>query len=273
VAPADALAACPGPEQVAERVAAYLARQPVQSYGPGLSVEDGYCGQQRYVEMLAERLGPPAGYKVGFTSKAMRERFGVAEPARGVLFRPMILADGAELPATFGVRPMVEADLAVTVKDDGVNDARTPLEALQHLDQVVPFIELPDLVVPQGQALDAGVIIALNVLPRHGVTGQGRAIQPTEAFLEALGSMEAVFTDDTGKELSRARGTSLLDNPANVVVWLAQNLKASGLRLKAGDLLSLGAMGALVPAEAGRTYTLRYEGLPGGPIQARVRIR
>jgi 2-oxo-hept-3-ene-1,7-dioate hydratase len=245
----------------------------VRSYGEGLSVDDGYCGQKKFAEMLAARVGSPVGYKVGFASKAMQERFGVKEPARGVLFRPMLLADGAELPVDFGVRPMVEADLAVSVKDDGINDARTPLAAAQHLDQVIAFIELPDIVVPRDQPLTAGVIIALNVLPRYGVTGTGVAVQATPEFIEALGRMEAVFSDDTGKVLSRATGSSLLGNPINVVLWLVDHMRASGLRLKAGDILSLGALGALVPPEAGRTYTLRYEGLPGSPIQTSIRIR
>jgi 2-keto-4-pentenoate hydratase len=48
------------------------------------------------------------------------------------------------------------------------------------------------------------------------------------------------------------------------VIWLAAELRKEGITLKAGDLLSLGAFGA-GPAEAGRTVTVTYEGLPGNP--------
>ena len=265
-------AECPGPEEVASRAEAFLARKRVESFGQGLSLSDAYCAQERYVAVIAKKLGAPVGVKAAFTAQAMRDRFGVTEPARGWLLAPM-LADGDELPADFGFRGMVEADLAVTVKDEGINGVTTPLEALRHLDQLVPFIELPDQVLAEGQPRDAGAIIAVNVFSRSGVTGKGIPVQPTQAFLEAFAAMEAIFVDDTGKELSRAKGDTLLGNPANVVVWLAKNLAAHGQRLKAGDLLSLGAMGALVSAESGRTYTLRYEGLPGGPLSTRVRVR
>jgi 2-keto-4-pentenoate hydratase len=266
-------AACPSDGEVAERAVAYLDKRPVKSYGAGLSVDDGYCAQTKFVRILAERFGPPVGYKVGFASKALQERFRVTEPARGVLFAPMLLPSGSELPANFGVRPLVEPDLAVSIKDEGVNSARTPLEAAAHVDKVLPFIELPDLVVSPDEPLTAAVIIAVNVLPRHGVLGPGIAVQATPEFVESLGRMEAVLTDDTGKEYGRVQGAALLGNPLNALLWLVGHMSKSGLKLRGGDVVSLGALGGLYPPESGRTYTLRYEGLPGGTIQTSVRIR
>ena len=60
----------------------------------------------------------------------------------------------------------------VTVKDESINDAQTMLEIAQHLSQVVPFIELPDIVAPKEQPLLAGVIVALNVMARYGMLGE-----------------------------------------------------------------------------------------------------
>ena len=59
----------------------------------------------------------------------------------------MVRPGGSTVPAAFGARPLYEADLLVRVKDAAINHARTPEEVLQHIDQVIPFIELPDLVV------------------------------------------------------------------------------------------------------------------------------
>jgi hypothetical protein len=37
--------------------------------------------------------------------------------------------------------------MLVRVGDAAINKARTPEQVLRHIDQVIPFIELPDLVV------------------------------------------------------------------------------------------------------------------------------
>lgn len=270
IAPSMAAAACPSDQQVAAMAQAFLNKEAGDGYGKGLTPEEGYCAQAKYLALLEKHLGAHAGYKVGFTGKESQERFGVTEPARGVLFQSMLLESGATLNAKFGARPFYEADLIVTVKDEGINDARTPLEVAQHLDQVVPFIELPDIIVAKGRPLDGPGIIAINVAARFGVIGKGIPVQPTEAFVEAIAAMEVVMVDDRGTELKRVKGAALMGNPLNVVVWLVQHLKQYGLKLRAGDYLSLGTLTGLAPPESGRTITVRYLGLPGGDSQASV---
>jgi 2-keto-4-pentenoate hydratase len=56
-----------------------------------------------------------------------------------------------------------------------------------------------------------------------------------------------------------------MENPINVVLWLAGDIKKSGGALKTGDLLSLGTFSRLHPAKPGGTVRVRYEGLPGNP--------
>ena len=103
--------------------------------------------------------------------------------------------------------------------------------------------------------------------------GKGIPIEPTADFIEALGNMESVMIDETGKEIQLARGTDIMGHPLNVVLWLVEHLNAQGRRLFPGDVLSLGAMGTFRPAEAGRTITVRYTGLPGGDSEAVVTFR
>jgi 2-keto-4-pentenoate hydratase len=227
-------------------------------------VEDAYCAQDKYVALLAKQLGPRIGYKIAFAGKAAQERFGVKEPARGVMFRSMILANGAVVDPKFGVGGLFEPDLIVTVKDAGINDAKTPLDAAEHLDQVVTFFELPDLILAKGATVNGPNIIAINAGARFGVEGQGVKVQPTQAFVDAFAKMEAVLIDDTGKERARTKGETLMGNPLNALLWLIDSLRASGQRMEPGDHISLGSLGAIIPPEPGRGFVLRYEGLPGG---------
>jgi 2-keto-4-pentenoate hydratase len=270
---APAFAACPSDEAVERLARTMLENQPGEPLAGMTSLADGQCAQDKLVALLQRQFGRPVGYKVGLTNPTAQQRFGVSHPVTGTIYEATLrMQDGAEVPARFGAIPVVEADLLVRVRDEGINQARTHEEVLRHLDQVIPFIELPDLVMPP-QRLDGPNLVAINVGARLGVSGTPIPVQATPEFAAALGGMTVRFTDDTGKELSRAPGTVLLGHPLNVLPWLAEDLAKRGRRLQAGDIVSLGGFSPALPVEAGRTYTVRYEGLAAQPVSVSVKVR
>lgn len=258
-----AAGACPGPETVAKLAADWRAMAPARGLDPAMTLADGRCGQKLLLQELAKSQGRPVGYKAGLTNPAVQKRFGHDAPVRGTLFEKMLLPDGAEVPAKFGARPVFEADLVVEVKDDGVNDAKTPAEVLAHLSRIVPFVELPDLVLDPAEKLSGPVLVAINVGARLGVLGKGLPAKPGQ--LDALAKMSVVVRDQDGKELARGPGSAILEHPLNAVIWLARDLAADGQRLKAGDLVSLGSFTPLTPPKPGLALTVTYEGLEGNP--------
>jgi len=263
---ADTHAACPSHERVnAILRLAYYAKEPVRGLPGNLSMQDAECGRRRLVERLESVENRIVGYKAGLTNAELQQRFGVASPVRGVLLEKMLLPDGAAVAAAFGARPVFEADLIVVVKDAAIHEARTHLEVLKSLSLVVPFIELPDLLVAEGEPLTGSLITMLNVGARLGVVGKGVAVQPTAAFAGALANMHVVTLDETGKELARGPGTAILGHPLNAVIWLAEDLRRSRIRLKSGDMLSLGAFSPPLQPKPGLAVTVRYLGLPGEP--------
>ena len=261
----NADAVCPSYERVNTILRFMEAREPVRGLRADLSMQDGECGRRRLVERLESSDNRIVGYKAGLTSKAVQERLGVSSPVRGVLLEKMLLADGADVPADFGARPVFEADLMVVVKDAAIHKAKTHLEVLRSLSRVVPFIELPDLVMAEGEKLSAPLIVSLNVGARLGVVGQGIPVEPTERFAAALAAMRVVVIDQSGKELASSKGAAILDHPLNAVQWLVQDLEKSRIRLKPGDLLSLGSFTPPLSPRPGLSVTVRYEGLPGNP--------
>lgn len=261
----DARAACPSRERVNTLLRFMDAKEPVRGLRVDLSMSDGECGRQRLVERLESSDNRIVGYKAGLTSRAVQEGFGVASPVRGVLLEKMLLADGAEVPADFGARPVYEADLMVVVKDSGIHKAKTHLEVLRSLERVVPFIELPDILVAEGEKLSAPLIVSLNVGARLGVVGKGIPAQATPEFVAALAAMRVVVSDQSGKELASGKGAAILDHPLNAVLWLVQDLEKSRITLQPGDRLSLGSFTAPLAPRPGLTVTVRYEGLPGNP--------
>lgn len=253
-------AACPSDQEIKHLAEDILAATPTQA--PAVtSMEDGFCTQQKLVSILRESWGAPSGYKVGLTSEAAQNMFGVNEPVRGVLYSDMMLADGAVVPADFGAVPRIEADLLVVVADAGINDAETAKEVLAHLSAVRPFIELPDLVVSDPKTLNATVITAINVGARKGVMGETIPVEDSDAFLSSLADMQVTVTDGNGKVLAQATGAAVLGHPLNSVLWLLD----SGVTLEKGDLVSVGSFGPLLVPKPGMTATVSYEGLPGDP--------
>src|SRR3712207_235520 len=119
--------------------------------------------------------------------------------------------------AAFGARPLFEADLLVRVAAEGVNEAKTPEEVLRYVSEVRPFIELSDLVLAEGEAMNGPTITAINVGARQGVTGAPIAVERTPEFLRALADMNVTVTDSAGQEIVKAPGKAVLGHPLNSV--------------------------------------------------------
>jgi 2-keto-4-pentenoate hydratase len=265
-------AACLEDAAVAKLVAGYP-KLPVVGVPTDLSLADAYCSQSKYVALLAKKMGPPVGYKVGFTGKATQDRFKMAGPATGVLFAPMFIKSGGSVQRDFGHRPLIEPDLMVVVKDAGIMEATNELEAAAHLESINPFMELAALQFAKGEKFVGTGLVSLNIVATKMVQGPGVPIRATPEFVQAMANMNTVFSDETGKVIQSRPGSSLLGNPLKVVLWLVEEMKRRGESLKAGDRLSLGAVGKLFPLkESGKTYTYTLNGLPGGPASASISI-
>jgi 2-oxo-hept-3-ene-1,7-dioate hydratase len=254
-------AACATDEEVAAFVAAHAAREPAPALAAGGTMEDARCTARKVRAAMEERLGPVIGYKAGLTSEASMEAFGVEEPVMGVLYRDMMLEDGATVPEAFGARPLFEADLILVVGDAAINEATTREEVMAHVSEVRPFIELPDLMYAEGEPLTGVTITAGGVAPRLGVLGAPVPVDDPAAMVETLGSMTVRVTNAAGEEIVAAPGSVVLGNPVESVLWLMQQ----GVDLEAGDMISVGSIGPLMPpAKAGGGASVTYEGLGEG---------
>ncbi len=259
-----AQAACLSDTEVQALMDAYTARQPAAN-PEGLSAADGECSRAKLLKLLDAKFGAPIGYKAGLTNPAVQKRFNHDAPVWGALYAPMLLKSGAVVDASFGARPLFEADLLVRVASTAVNQAKTVNDVLAAIDQVIPFIELPDLVVQAPAKLNGPAIVAINVGARLGVMGMPIAVQRTAAFSDALRDMVTIVKAD-GAELDRGKGSDVLEHPLNAVVWLAQDLARDGRAMKPGDLISLGSFSKLLPPKPGLAVEVQYQGLPGNPV-------
>ena len=111
------------------------------------------------------------------------------------------------------------------------------------------------------------MLSALNVGTRLGVQGAPLLVPADAAgqarLLDQLRDMNVRLVDGQGAALGGGKGSDVLGHPLNAVVWLAQALKAQGLALRPGQVVSLGSFSALLPPKAGLKVTVHYDGVPG----------
>lgn len=257
--------ACPDDAAVAAYLEDFRAARPSQGFGKDISPDDARCARGKLIEALPAVLGRRVGYKAVFTNAESQKRFGVSGPAWGVMFGGMMLFNSTLVYAKYGAKLRYEADFIVVVKDAGLADAESPLEALQHISTLIPFIELPDIML-EGSPTGAE-LVAANAAFRGGVLGPRIPVVPSRALLDELAQMEVVVSEDrSGREIGRARGKVLMGQPIRAALWLAKALRKEGIELKPGDLLSLGGFLPSLPVEPGTSISVTYVGLHDSPV-------
>ena len=246
---------------------------PITGISGDITLEDAYCSQKKYVNILKDLNGKPVGYKVGFTGKSTQERFKILTPATAILFEHMFVKNGSSIDRNFGHRALIEPDLMMIVKDSKIMNATNLIEASKHISSIHPYIEMPALQIAKGEPITGAVIVAINMVATKMVMGPGILMQSNIEFIESLSTMETIFEDEMGTIIQKSPGSTLMGNPMNVVLWLVEEFNRKGITLKAGDRLSLGSVGKLFPLKEGnKTYTYSLNGISKIPAKVSIKV-
>ena len=181
---------------------------------------------------------------------------GINEPLLGIFLKNMLLENSAKINISSTVHPFAEADLLVRVKDASINDAKTDEELLAAIDQVIPFIEIPDRLYSTEKPLTADMLTAINTGARYGVMGTAIAMKDIGNF----NACQVGIVYDDRSHLKTGSCASLMGKPVNVIRWLRDKLLAMNYPLKPGAFLSLGSLTSPIPVKKGR-LTAVYNGL------------
>lgn len=249
----------------------WLARTALPLIDTALTMDHAECARSEFLACLQPLLGAPLGYKVAAVTPPAQRDLGVREPLGAVYLAGMFrMLDGhdAVVPAAYGVRPIVEAKLVVTVRDEGINEALTPAEVAQRIAYVLPSIELGDSLVQPSQKLTGAILTLYNVGARAMLNGPPIAFDAT-SHADVLKELVVTTRDGTGKILEVERGTSIMGDPLQAILWIVHDQNARGVRLRAGDRLGLGALSRVRPAP-GLIFDTTWEGLQKEPVKLTV---
>jgi 2-keto-4-pentenoate hydratase len=259
-------------EEIAARRAADLllaqhkANQQFKTLGPPdapADISDAYDIQDRYVALLQSAHGGPIGYKVGLTSATMQAFCGSTHPIAGVVLRSRMHQSGAGIRRSNFGRLGLEFEIAVRIKSD-VPAIGAPLtaEAIRpHIDGVCAAIELVDDRSAEYAGLDVLSLVADNSWNAGIVLSEFATSWPD------LESVLGCATKDGGA-IGEGHGRDILGHPFNSVAWLATQLAARGVGLKAGQIVMTGSvMKTIFPAE---DATYRFDLAPIGSVEVRL---
>lgn len=214
-----------------------------------LTMADAYDVQRA---MTALRLGGGqrvAGWKLGYTSLAMREQMGVDEPNFGPLTDVMFVRDGDAVGGR-ATQPRVEPEIAVRL-------AR-PLEGDVDRDQVRDAL---DAAVACLEVVDSVYTDYRFTIEDNTADGSSACLVVLGDDLPSLDGLEdvAVELQRNGEPAGSATGAAASGHPLNGVAWLVGQLAGLGLRLEAGDVVITGGLTAAVPLGEGDEVAATFD--------------
>jgi 2-keto-4-pentenoate hydratase len=236
--------------------------EPLHRRIPDLSPANAYAIQQSYARLRRDGGAILVGRKIGCTSAAIQELFGIDTPDYGQLFDDMLIADNGTVRADELIAPMVEPEIAFRLGTDVCGPGLTADDVLAATSAVMPAIEIIDSRVRDWK-IEFVDTVADNGSSARFVLGPQL---PYDPGMDLAG--EGVWLTHDGHRLHHGTGADVLGHPANAVAWLGNALAEFGHQLQAGHWVLSGSMTTAVPAVPGRRYTAEFDTL--GTVTCRV---
>ena len=243
--------------------AARLARQVCKRPPAGIAPENEQQGAA-VQHALAGLMGalPPAGFKIGATTRRMQDYLGLAGPTAGFMPASGLHASGAALPHAGLMRPGAECELAVRLAHDLPPGPCTPERAAAAVGALFAAIEIVENRYgqpPAGdlKALGTPTLIADQVFHAAAVLGGPPA---DWRALDLLAIPGRIVVD--GNLRGQGVGAELLGHPMAALAWLAGSCVAARFGgLRAGQVVMLGSVTPPVWLDGPCTVQVQFAGL------------
>lgn len=202
------------------------------------TVEDGYAVQRE----VALRLGgvPPAGFKIGATTRQMQVYLGLSGPAGGFVPKAGLRSSPAVVRHADYVDPGVECEVGLRLAQDIPAGPCSRDQAAEAVGEVFAAMEIVDRRYGDLGVLGTPTLIADQVFHAGGVLGPPVAgWRATGLDLAATRGRISVDGEVRGEGV----GADLLGHPFEALAWLAASPCAAAFGgLRAGQVVLLGSV-------------------------------
>lgn len=222
--------------------------------------EAAYRIQDSFIaQLLQQRQGSLAGYKIAITTPAMRDMVGFQDSVSGRLFSDQLYRSGDTIRARDYVRLIVEFEIAFELARDlpASESPWTGASILEHVKCAYPALEIADDRLADYPSLKQSVL----TLIADNAWNQGLVLGEPVTGLDAasLQALEGIaFIDES--EVGRGTGRDVLGHPLDALAWLANHLVTRGLPVRAGDIVTTGSLVKSQFPVAGNRIAFRLPG-------------
>ncbi len=212
---------------------------PFSREASGLTEDEAWAVAAEVDRRLAERGRHRTGYKLGWTSAAMRQALGIDTPNFGSLWDDMACVD--RLAVSRLRHPKAEPEFAFRA-DQRLSGSGVDADDVRPAGQWAVALEVVD---PRWESYDFTWLDNTA----DGSSAAAYCVGPFTAVDVPPEQLELTMSAD-GEQRS-GRGSAALGSPAEAVAWLVRRLAARGEALDAGMLVLTGGITAPVDLRPG----------------------
>ena len=228
---------------------------------PDMDLADAYAVQDAWMAIKLAEGRSAKGRKIGLTSRAMQQAMQIDEPDTGLLLDDMFFDSGAPIEASQFTDPRLEVELAFILGQPLSGPDVTLTDVLNATSHVMPAVEIIAArsfrIDPEtGKPRTVRDTIADNAANAGLVLG-GRPMRPMDLDLRWASAL--LFKNGVIEESGVA--ASVLNHPANGLVWLVRRLAGQGLGLASGEVVLSGSFTRPVLITAGDSFHADFGGL------------
>jgi 2-oxo-3-hexenedioate decarboxylase len=225
---------------------------------------DAYRVSSALAAARVARGARPLGWKIGYTNRAVQQRYGVLHPIWGRMYDTTV----AEIPpgetATCRLahlaEPRIEPEIVVRIARPP-EPGMTPADMLDCIDRVGHGFEIVTSIFRdwKGTAADSVAVGALHGRYfHHPLIPLGKGAD----WLKALDDVEVVLFRN-GIETDRGKGSNALDGPLRALGHFVDGLaRFTGERLQPGEIVTTGTLTEAFHVYPGETWHTEVSGLP-----------
>jgi 2-oxopent-4-enoate/cis-2-oxohex-4-enoate hydratase len=219
---------------------------------PGITIEDSYQIQSRFVDRRIKAGEEIVGKKIGVTSAAVMNMLGVFEPDFGQLLSGMVYRNGATIKLDTLIAPRAEGEIGFVLKKDLVGPGITAIDVLRATDYVVPCFEIVD-----SRINDWDIKIVDTVADNASCGVYVLGTEPKDPLEVDLALVGMTIMQD-GELFTTGAGAAVQGSPVNAVVWLANTLGRLGIPFRAGEVILSGSLAAMAWVKGPTSITCEF---------------
>lgn len=201
-----------------------------------LTSEDAYQVQ----EINIKRSGQPIiGYKLGYTSAAMREQMKISEPNYGTLLRNQWIdaaTESAQLSLDELIHPLIEPEIAFLIGKDIRSHLSEINDIQSYVSAVMPALEVVDTRYHNYQFTLIDNIADSSSSARF-ITGKPMHLSKSISIADV-----SVELSCSNQFLASGLAADCMGNPLNALIWLSNRLISQGDCLKADQIIMTGGL-------------------------------